>query len=691
MSSRLCRGLGYLAVVLMPAAFVASAPANDFDGVTIGAVQGVVGEDADRHASTYQGKTVRVQGVVTQKTAQRRAASDPLFGFFLQEPASLSDGNPDSSDGIFVYLGGKDRVRTTSGGDAVLEVGDHVVLLGRVKEHYYQTQLDRPQLQKIVRRNVDVAKALPAVDVELDADLATTRRRLERVEGMRVRLGEGYLVQGGRKSYDEIYLASPQRAYASGDPYAKRVFRDAHPLDDRRDERFDNGNGDRIVIGGQGLWRPGSAFPSLPPARTYDRLAKPVAGGLGFSYGKYIVHVDARPVFTPGPDPSANHAPSAPVRPDEISFAIYNVENLYDHRNDPTDPNDFATDPGEGVGKPFNYLPSNEAEYRERVRELAQQIVADLHAPEVVMLQEIEDQDLLAMQKGKLVGAPSAGDGGPDTAQDLALAIEAAGGPPYRAAYDRDGADIRGIVQGFLYRADRVRLAEPRRDDPVLGATPALGLKLAPHPMNRDVSNPKAVNLARSAVVDEDREGRGSYVFSRAAQVGLFEVFREEIGKGTPVRLYLVNNHLSSRPADRVEQRRLQAKVAGAIARSILDADSGALVAVGWDMNVYPRPDDPFVPGQPGHPSDQLAGIYDAGLTNLYDRMLELEPAGAYTYVYEGQAQTLDQLFVSKGLLERVTEARAAHINCDWPADHVDDGPRGASDHDPVVVRIRGW
>ena len=33
------------------------------------------------------------------------------------------------------------------------------------------------------------------------------------------------------------------------DPYARRVFRDPHPLDNHPTRRFDDGNGNRILLG----------------------------------------------------------------------------------------------------------------------------------------------------------------------------------------------------------------------------------------------------------------------------------------------------------------------------------------------------------------------------------------------------------------------------------------------------------
>jgi predicted extracellular nuclease len=109
----------------------------------------------------------------------------------------------------------------------------------------------------------------------------------------------------------------------------------------------------------------------------------------------------------------------------------------------------------------------------------------------------------------------------------------------------------------------------------------------------------------------------------------------------------------------------------------------------GGDLNVFPRPDDPFAPGHPLFPSDQLGPLYDeAGLENLWDDLADEVPASAYTYVFQGQAQTLDHQFVSAQLADELNRVRVAHVNADWPKDHPGDEARGASDHDPVVSRF---
>jgi hypothetical protein len=89
-------------------------------------------------------------------------------------------------------------------------------------------------------------------------------------------------------------------------------------------------------------------------------------------------------------------------------------------------------------------------------------------------------------------------------------------------------------------------------------------------------------------------------------------------------------------------------------------------------------------------PSDQLGPLYDVGLESLFDVLVEEVPQSAYSYVFVGQAQTLDQQFLSQPLFAELVRYRVAHINSDWAADYPGDGPRGLSDHDPGAARLSG-
>jgi hypothetical protein len=151
----------------------------------------------------------------------------------------------------------------------------------------------------------------------------------------------------------------------------------------------------------------------------------------------------------------------------------------------------------------------------------------------------------------------------------------------------------------------------------------------------------------------------GVNVFTRAPQVAHFRVAAQP-GSSDTYDLWAISNHFSSTPDARVGQRTEQAAYAAAIADAIAAADPHARIVVGGDLNVFPRPDDPFAPGDPLFPSDQLAPLYESGLANLWDDLVADEPSAAYSYTFQGQAQTLDQLFVNDALHGDLVQVRAA-------------------------------
>lgn len=672
--------------------------------LTIGEVQGETTDEenglTDRSpyappSGNGNGQTVVTRGVIYQKTA---FLSNGIanYGFFIQNTDATDDDNPLSSDGIFVYHSRFTTLLREGTGSYIPQVGDEVLLRGPVVEYFNMSQLNNPRLLAVLRSGVDVNAEIPVFEANPPDDLAEANRYWERHEGARAQVAAGSISLDGRdvflSSMDaEVWVAHPNSAIAQReDPYTRRSFRDPHPLDDIPDVLFDNGNGYRIILGSHGLKAAQNDINVLlAPARTFDTLTNTTDGGVYFSFSKYQIMVQQQIELAQGVDPAQNAPPQPADTEREYAIANYNLENLYDFRDDPTDGCDFAGNAGcPDVDPPFDYVPASQADYDTRVGHIAEQIVGDLHSPDLIMVQEVEDQDICALVGGSLeCGLTSGADGQPDPLQDLAAAVLALGGPQYLSAYDSDGADDRGIVAGFLYRADRVELLPVDASHPILGSDPLVEYRSEGLPYNSDVQNPKALNAVLPDDVDTSTGQDGDNVFTRAPQVGWFRVWRDGIGQSVFTDLYAVSNHFSSTPDARVGQRTEQAAYNAAIVEALQMVDPETYITVGGDLNVYPRPDDPFTPGHPRFPSDQLGPLYEQGLVNLYDILLAEVPVSAYSYIYQGQTQTLDQMFASQALLAELEQVRVAHINADWPADYYDDSPRGTSDHDPEAAR----
>jgi hypothetical protein len=634
------------------------------------------------------GQTVAVRGVITETTLAKTSAGGSQRGFFLQSTPSWTDGDPLTSDGIFVFMG----AFTSLIGGYVPQVGDEVILSARVSEFFNYTELASASLVARVGSLLDLDTVAPAFSAAPPDGFADSERYWERREGMRARVPAGSVTVDGLDVFpgtadaEQWLIAGDHPVAGRADPYARRVFRDAHPLDDAPG-LFDNGNGYRIVLGPTGIKPAAGLDALLVPARTFETLANDLVGGVSFTFSKYRIETTTQPAYVPGVDPSANAAPAAPDRHVEVSVSDYNVENLYDYRDDPNDGCDFTGNAGcPGVSPPFDYVPASDAVYQARVGEIATQIADDLHAPDLLLVQEAEDQDICTVVAGALAcGTADDADGKPDTLQELALRIHDEHGIAYDAAFDRDGADDRGIVAAFLYRTDRVELLPAAAGHPVLGGSPTVAYRSAGLPYNTDVSNPKSLNAVLPADVDRTTGTDGGNVYTRAPQVGYFRVWRTAVGVGAWTDLYAISEHFSSTPNARVGQRREQAGYSAAIVNALAEADDGSRVVVAGDFNVYPRPDDPFAPP---NASDQLGALYDAaGMTNLFDVLVDQVPSAAYSYVFGGQTQTLDGQFVTSLLRDQLVQARVAHVNADFPADTPGDGARGLSDHDPLVAR----
>ncbi|MDZ5444646.1 lamin tail domain-containing protein [Micromonospora sp. 4G57] len=670
--------------------------------LSVGEVQGRTGDDekgatdrsplAPASGNGTSSSLYDVRGVITQKSLTRSSAGADQYGFYLQSRTGTEDGDPLTSDGIFVFMG---SFTTLIGGYAPT-VGDEVVLRGRVSEFFNQTQLSSASLVRKLDSGLDVDTAVRVDDATPPADAAGADLYWERHEGARMRVRSGSGVSAPRHIFastadSEIYVVDREDPIMQrADPYARRVFRDAHPLDDIPGQLFDNGNNQRVLLGAGGVKATGGDSGALlPEARTFDTLTEDAYGAISYAFSKYSVQPEQL-TLTGGADPSANNPPQPANRNTEVAVATYNLENLYDYRDDPFDGCDFAGNPGcTGVSPPFDYVPASEAAYTERLGVEARQIVNALHSPDLVLVQEAEDQDICSVADGKLVcGTTNDADGAPDTIQELALTIAAGGGPAYAAAYDRTGADARGITSAFLYRTDRLALAEATATDPLLGTTPTVEYRSAGLPANADVQNPKALNAVLPADVDRSTGVDGANVYTRAPQLGKFTVAAAP-GSSEHYTLWALSNHFSSGPDSRVGQRREQAAYGAALVKAIDAGDPNARVIYGGDLNVFPRPDDPIATGANPTPSDQLGPLYQAGMHNLWDDLVADVPAAAYSYTFSGQAQTLDNLFTNDKLHDDLVQIRSAHINADYPTDAEGLGDRGASDHDPQVARFR--
>jgi predicted extracellular nuclease len=271
---------------------------------------------------------------------------------------------------------------------------------------------------------------------------------------------------------------------------------------------------------------------------------------------------------------------------------------------------------------------------------VASQIVRALRAPDILALQEIQDSSG-ERDDGVVDARP--------TLRELARAVIAAGGPAY-AYFDVAPADKRpggapggNIRNAFFFDSARVKLVSHR------ALTPAV--------------------LAAASGPDP-----AAFAASRDPLEAVFEF----AGR----RIIAINNHLTSRYGSTPvfgavqpwvqageAEREAQVRALRAYVGTLVDLDPGARVVVLGDMNTFET-------------SDDLAAILPGTsplLTNLIARVAQPE---RYSYIFEGNSQALDHIFVTRNLAA-AAQADVVHLNVDFPSE----GP--ASDHDPVVAGFR--
>lgn len=282
----------------------------------------------------------------------------------------------------------------------------------------------------------------------------------------------------------------------------------------------------------------------------------------------------------------------------------------------------------------------------------ARQIVDNLQSPDIVVLEEIQDNN------------GSVDDGSVDanlTYRTLADEILNAGGPQYifrdiPPENNQDGGEQGGNIRvGFLFRTDRGLEFVDRAgkfDQGVKIITKSDGVQLNQSPARIKPSSDAFIN-SRKPIVGE----------FRYHEIPIFIVGLHLNSKGTDSALY---GRLQPPNETSARQRLEQAYVVNKFVEEMLGLDKNARVIVAGDLNDF----------QFSEAAGVLAG---SELTNA----IELLPAKEqYTFVFEGNSQVLDQILVSEKLIAQISTVDIVHINSEFPArDRV-------SDHDPVLLYL---
>ena len=274
---------------------------------------------------------------------------------------------------------------------------------------------------------------------------------------------------------------------------------------------------------------------------------------------------------------------------------------------------------------------------------IAQEILTNLKAPDIVALQEVQDNDGPGNAAGSAVKAANV------TLQMLVDALNAAAPAGVRYAFidnpfigdDTNGGEGGGNIRtAFVYRTDRV--------DFVDGSLRTIAA-------NGDAISDPAGNT------DQQNSANNPFFDSRPPLAATFEFNGEEVT--------IINNHFTSKggsgalygsdasPIAQGEvQRAAQAQAVNSFVDDILATDADARVVVAGDLNDFEFEEplavirgEATVTNYTGG-QQPVAATYTPGGTEVLHDLGETLPADEqYDYVFEGNAQTLDHLLVSGG------------------------------------------
>jgi uncharacterized protein len=599
--------------------------------------------------SAFVGQRVKTTGIVTGI----RPSS-----FYIQTPEADVDGDPKTSEGLLIF-------RTTLPGQILR--GDLVEVTGRVVEFVPAgnpqsrpvTELQQPSFQVLFRN-----QALPAPATLTPADTPTGSDDLdllERYEGMRVHIENFTIVAPtGFMSLNETGLPPTALPSTSNGVFVGVVAGVARPfrepgLDPFEPEpadlmacvppspcvpRFD-GNPERIRVDSD------AQLEGVRLEVAAGQTVEDVVGPLDYESATWSIALD--PPIPPGfviTPPQAAARVVDPPRPEQFTVASFNLQRLFDACNDPL------------ISEPV----LTQARFDHRLNKLSRLVRTVLQTPDIIGVSEAENLDPLqpCQNTGALRGL---------AAKINADAVAAGEPDPGYVPYLIEGNDPGGIDVGFLVKSTRVEVVEVVQEGKDETYT------FPPNPTGvTDLLNDRPPLVLRALV-------RGP--------------------SGDPFPITVIANHLRSLldvtdPVDgpRVRfKRRAQAEFLANLIQARQIGDPNERIIVLGDMNAFQFNDGLVdsigtIKGQPTPPDEVLLSSPDLVDPDLIDLVERVPPDQRYSFVFNGSAQELDHILITKNLESRFTALQYGRANADFP-DSLRNDPNRAertSDHDPLVA-----
>ncbi|MFF9621020.1 endonuclease/exonuclease/phosphatase family protein [Streptomyces griseosporeus] len=527
------------------------------------------------------------------------------------------DDNPATSEGVFVF---------TSSTPKGVAVGDAVKVSGSVSEYVpggtssgnqSVTEITKPVVTVVSSGNAVPAPVVVDADAVPDAYAPAGDSAANNSVNGLTLRPSAYALDYYESLEGMNVQVADVRVVGASDPYTE-LWVTVKP-DEHRAERGGTvyGSYDAQNTGRLQIQSLGKTA-DFPVANVGDTLAGTTAGPLDYNqYGGYTLVANSIGALESA---GVERETTEKQKNGELAVATYNVENL---------------DPSDGTFAAH-----------------AAAIVHNLQSPDIVSLEEIQDNN----------GATDDGTTAADvTVTKLIDAIVAAGGPRYDwrsidPANDTDGGEPGGnIRQVFLFNPQRVSFT----DRPGGDATTAVGVTRAYGKARLTVS-PGRIDPANEA-----------WKSSRKPLVGEF-VFRGRT-------VFVIANHFNSKGGDQgltaqyqppvrssEVQRHQQATLVNAFVKDILDVQKNADVIALGDINDFEFSGTAQILERDGA---------------LWSAIKSLPEEERYSYVYQGNAQVLDQILISPAIRRGCDfEYDSVHLNAEFH-DQI-------SDHDPQVLRF---
>ncbi len=614
--------------------------------LAIDVIQGTKSTTSGPVVSAYAGQVVQTSGIVTTVISN---------GFFIQTPDGQDDGNPLTPEGIEIFTSSRPTVA----------IGDSVTVRGTVQtfpavttSHTPATELATPTITVNSHGN-----PLPT-PITLTSSMLTPSGGLYQLtpyEGMRVAVASMTAVSGtnGSISNETTETASTVGYFYAVIGNTSRPFRE--PGIDIRDTpisgipanvaHFDD-NPERVLVnttlsGGTSL------------EITTGAVVQNLTGVLDFTFSSDSFYdpsrliVDAswdRGQLTPGI--TVQSVPAAASS--QFTVTAFNIERFFN----PNSADDISFNPVTGNAGGSSAVDVTQAAYTRRLQKVSLAIRNVLNAPDIVALEEVENQSVAADIAAQ-ISADAVAAGQPDP-HYLAYGT----GTPY-APYTND---IGGISVGYLVKSTTV-----------------------------DTLNVQQFGASDTFSDPRDATGNTRQTLNDRPPLVLHAGIKRVNATDYPVTVIL--NHLRSLSSEndpstgvfvRVKKE-LQAEFLAKLMQGY-QASHEHVISLG-DYNAFEFSDGYIdilatATGNTPLPADQVVQPGVGGLLNpVATDMVTLLPQNQrWSYVEDGNAQVLDHMVLTSDLVGS-TNIAYAHIDADFPLTAYNDNttPARTSDHDPVI------